>query len=178
MIHHLLGKQNSRADILSRRPGFDQGVNDNKNIILLKPTPFSEIHIWAIQTNSPTYELPMSEFLPQVRRASKNLDKVVKALQTQEAGWTRADGVHLFRNHIYVPVNRNLREEIVREHHDSPLVGHPGHHKTAELILREYWWPSIHRDVHRYVTGCDVCQCTKPHRVPAKTPLHPFDPPS
>src|SRR5580698_1439513 len=29
-----------------------------------------------------------------------------------------------------------------------------------------------------YVDGCETCQRTKAHRIPSKTPLHPFDPPS
>ena len=28
-LHHIPGKQNSKADILSRRPGFEKGTDDN-----------------------------------------------------------------------------------------------------------------------------------------------------
>ena len=34
-ICHIPGKANSRADALSRRPDYDQGVHDNENIIVL-----------------------------------------------------------------------------------------------------------------------------------------------
>jgi transposase InsO family protein len=77
-----------------------------------------------------------------------------------------------------VPVDKKLCEDIIYEHHDSTLAGHPGPHKTAELILQEYWWLQIHRDVRRYVEGCEKCQRTKIHRTPAATSLHPFTPPT
>ena len=34
-IRHIPRKANSRADALSRRPDYDQGVHDNENIIVL-----------------------------------------------------------------------------------------------------------------------------------------------
>ena len=34
-IHHLPGRLNRQADALSRQPGYDQGENDNKNIVIL-----------------------------------------------------------------------------------------------------------------------------------------------
>ena len=27
-----------------------------------------------------------------------------------------------------------------------------------ELVMRNYWWPGIMRDVGRYVEGCNLCQ--------------------
>ncbi len=34
-IHHLPGRLNGRADTLSRRPGYDQGEEDNKDVVVL-----------------------------------------------------------------------------------------------------------------------------------------------
>ena len=30
-----------------------------------------------------------------------------------------------------------------------------------ELVIRNYWWPGVTRDVERYVEGCDICQWIK-----------------
>ena len=30
-----------------------------------------------------------------------------------------------------------------------------------KLVMRNYWWPGIMRDVGRYVEGCDLCQRMK-----------------
>lgn len=65
----------------------------------------------------------------------------------------------------------------MHDHHDTLIAGHPRWYKTTELILCEFWWPSLQKDVRSYVEGCETCQCTKPLRRPAKTPLYPFLPP-
>jgi hypothetical protein len=41
--------------------------------------------------------------------------------------------------HIYVPKDSKLREDIIWEHHDSIVAGHPGRYKTQELITKNYW---------------------------------------
>ena len=39
---------------------------------------------------------------------------------------------------IYVPNNKDIKEEILKEHHDPADVGHPGQHRMKELIKRTY----------------------------------------
>ena len=58
------------------------------------------------------------------------------------------------------------------------MAGHLGRFKTVELILRDYWWPQLRKDVLKYVEGCEVCQRVKPRRTAKTTPLHPFQPPT
>jgi len=62
---------------------------------------------------------------------------------------------------VYVPKEKKLREEIIRLHHNMPVVGHGGRWKTVELVMRNYWWPGVTRDVEKYVEGCDLCQRMK-----------------
>ena len=93
-------------------------------------------------------------------------------------GWTSRDGMIAWKDRIYVPKDAPLREEIIRLHHDSTLAGHPGRYKTHELITRNYWWPGIHRDIRKYVEGCEECQRAKPIRQSPHNPLHPHDVPS
>jgi hypothetical protein len=155
-------------------------VNDNENITLLPENLFQELHTCALQTNALVYDLPITEFLPQIQRASRNVDPSVRKATHRQHGCRlcKARRWHAFvKNRIYVPVDKKLWEDIIRTHHDSPLAGHPGCFKTSELILREYWWPTLKKDVQHYVDGCETCQCTKPHRI-KKNPLHPFEPPS
>ncbi len=40
-IRHLPGQLNGRADALSRRPGYDQGENDNKDVVVLPDHVFT-----------------------------------------------------------------------------------------------------------------------------------------
>src|SRR6202048_3656507 len=47
-LHHILGKQNSKADLLLRRADHDQGLNDNEDITLLAPTHFRNLRLACI----------------------------------------------------------------------------------------------------------------------------------
>ena len=38
---------------------------------------------------------------------------------------------------------------------------HRGRWKIVELVIRNYWWPGVIRDVEKYVEGCDACQRMK-----------------
>jgi len=62
---------------------------------------------------------------------------------------------------IYVPKDKELRAEVVRLYHDVPAAGHGGRWKMVELVMRNYWWPGVTRDVGKYVEGCDLCQRMK-----------------
>jgi hypothetical protein len=91
-------------------------------------------------------------------------------------GWVEDDGIWTFQGRVYIP--EKLREQVLQQHHDGPMSGHPGRDKTIELVLQNYWWLEIRKDVERYIAGCSQCQWIKPCRTPAHTPLHPFLPPS
>jgi len=62
---------------------------------------------------------------------------------------------------IYVPNNRKIKEEILKENHNSVDVEHPGQHRMLELLKRTYWWPELKENVKRYVQGCFKCQRNK-----------------
>ena len=58
---------------------------------------------------------------------------------------------------IYVPKEEELRVEIIQLHHDVLVVGHKGRWKTTELVMRNYWWPRVTKDIGKYVDRCDMC---------------------
>ena len=62
---------------------------------------------------------------------------------------------------IYVLKNEKLRAEIIQLYHDMPVAGHGGQWKMVELVMRNYWWPGVTRDVERYMEGCNLCQRMK-----------------
>ncbi|KAL7291695.1 hypothetical protein TKK_0014485 [Trichogramma kaykai] len=65
-------------------------------------------------------------------------------------------------------VPKHKRREILRENHEEPTAGHFGRHKTYERIALRYHWPSLHRDVTRYVKACQICQqCKVQQLLPA-----------
>ena len=62
---------------------------------------------------------------------------------------------------MYVSKEEELRMEIIQLHHDTPVARHGGRWKTTELVMRNYWWLGIIKDIGKYVKGCDVYQRIK-----------------
>src|SRR6201986_606782 len=108
-----------------------------------------------------------TEFLKRITNLEKKREPIVtKALINKEPSWIEHEnGTVTWKDRIYVPKDDDLRQDIIRAHHDTIMMGHPGRYKTQELILRDYWWPTIRKDVGRYVMGCETCQRVKPLRT-------------
>lgn len=88
--------------------------------------------------------------------------------------WRIDEGIILYKDKVYVPPDEDLRREIVRDHHDPPVMGHPGIQKTYELLTREYWWPGMRNFVTHFVRGCAICQSMKTNTHPTKPGLMPI----
>ena len=65
--------------------------------------------------------------------------------------------------------------QILKESHDSPSAGHPGIQKTYALVKRQFYWPSLFKDVQTYVLKCHKCQVNKHERLKVGGLLHPLD---
>ena len=83
----------------------------------------------------------------------------VKELQGNE--WKIEGDLVLKEGKMYVLKEEELRVEIIWLHHDVLAVEHGGRWKTVELVIRNYWWPGVIRDVGRYVEGYDLYQRMK-----------------
>ena len=96
----------------------------------------------------------------EVVRVVEEMKKAgVKELRGNE--WKIEGDLVLKEGKIYVLKDEELRTKVVRLYHDVPAVGHGGRWKTVELVMRNYWWPGVMRDVGKYVEGCDLCQRMK-----------------
>ena len=70
--------------------------------------------------------------------------------------WEECDGLVLFSGKVYVPLDAQLRHDIVEAHHDTLVTGHLGRWKTTELVACNYWWPGMGHYIAKYVKGCDL----------------------
>ena len=51
---------------------------------------------------------------------------------------------------MYILKDEELRLEVIRLHHNVPVARHRGRQKTMELVMRNYWWPGVTKDVGKY----------------------------
>jgi len=76
-----------------------------------------------------------------IKRIKKNRTRekeIVQALQKEDELAWEEDEVAYMEGRIYVPNNKNIKEEILKEHHDPADVRHLGQHRMQELIKRIY----------------------------------------
>jgi len=105
----------------------------------------------------------LKERIKRVQEGNERVVKVVEELKRagiktlKDKEWEIEDRIVMKEGRIYVPEGK-LRGEIIQLHHDTPVGGHEGRWKTAELVARNYWWPGVTKEIGRYVDGCNICQ--------------------
>jgi len=95
-----------------------------------------------------------SNIVKKIWRNNTREKEIIQALE-------KKDGMAYMEGRIYVPNNKKLRKEILKEHHDSADIGHPEQHRMLKLLKRTYWWPGLKEDIKKYVQGCLKCQQNK-----------------
>jgi hypothetical protein len=171
-LHHIPGKSNNKADILSRRAGHNEGEGDNVDVTVLTP----EMFLCALFVTEAQDEDVINRIIQSSAQYEQSvLDHITK----NDPFWVKTEeDLIMWKSRVCVPNDSALREDIIRLHHDPPTVGHPGIHRTTELITRNYWWPYISKDVKLYVSGCDSCQRAKSSHAKLAAPLNPHDIPT
>lgn len=144
------GKENI-ADGLSRVHCFDTppAVIPERD-----PVPAMLMALAASAAPSPLLEAVASAS-PPGRRWRRKDDIMGAAITKKGQLWYTAD------DQVVVPDEGDLRVRIMRECHDSPLAAHMGKEKTYDLVTRQFWWPTVRKDVTRYVRECHSCQAVK-----------------
>jgi len=99
--------------------------------------------------------------LKEIKRNITREKEVVQALKKEDGLTWEEDGVVYMKGRIYVLNNKKIKEEILKENHNSADVEYPEQHRMLELIKRTYWWPGLKEDVKKYIQGCFKCQQNK-----------------
>ena len=79
------------------------------------------------------------DVLKEIQKNNIREKEVVQVLEKQDGLTWEENGVVYMEGRIYVLNNKKIREEILKENHNSVDVGHPGQHKMLELLKRIYW---------------------------------------
>jgi hypothetical protein len=129
--------------------------------------------------------IPADDLMQQIRDGLK-----VDAFALEEAEKIKAGTSNYFwenellyrfvndRLQLYVPAVGHLRELLLSEMHDLPMVGHQGKNRTLRRLVDQFGWPGVSKDVSEYVANCPDCQRNKPRsQLPAGL-LQPLEIPS
>ena len=94
-----------------------------------------------------------SKILKEIRRNTTRENEVVQALKRNDSLTWEEDRVVYMEGRVYVPNNKKIKEEILKESHDLVYVGYPGQHRMLELLKKNYWWPGLKGGCQKICTG-------------------------
>jgi hypothetical protein len=121
-IKHIKGKENQVANALSRRA--------------------HEVHVASISMYKTDLKYQII--------ASTNLDEqYVKIRETLQQGkfqqrlnsyGMKEDGILMYKGKVYVLNSNEMKNEVMKEIHNVPYVGHPEYKNTVVVVICQYFW--------------------------------------
>ncbi len=156
------GTANTSADALSRRDdartlsgGASSAQDDSKDE--LRQPFFKEHHLRRTTTEPHQPDL----LLERIKLRQGEDQALQEGLSTDPPQYTKKDGLIQFKDRIAVPSDDEVKLRILQSKHDHTTAGHPGTHKTFDLVKRDYAWKGMKKYVTDYVHGCLTCARSK-----------------
>jgi len=162
------GKQNSKADCLSRiqEPGEEEKEPEKDSI--LKPEQLVDFK----EDEEECIVIIESGFVEDIKREYKHdqlAQEILRDLNNTELTnsynhkhWVLVGDLIANKNNrdqIYIP--EKLRKTVIQLNHDSEYARHLGVMKTLDLVSRNYCWPMMRKDIAGYIRSCVICQTMK-----------------
>ncbi|THH00880.1 hypothetical protein EW145_g7019 [Phellinidium pouzarii] len=156
-ITHKPGKDIPGADSLSRRPDYSTEPDEERT--LLPNTLF--IGRIDVNLHNRIKESQATDQLANTILRAKTLN-IPSPFKFSLDDWTTDSDLLLFRKRIYIPDNKDLKQQILHLFHDLPSFGHPGIFKTTSLIRQHYWWPGLTIFTTTHPKALSYAPVTKP----------------
>ena len=169
VIKHILGESN-KSDVLSQRPDYNKGEEDNTSVTVLPPELF-------VQSTTLACLFPRAGALSTIDERTHSHQQTQQSLLSKWATTyplTQSDGLHWYGDRLVVMEDSSLKRGVISLYHDSITAGHPGISNTTWAITKDFWWPAMKKDVTEYVKGCTTCQSRKNQSNKPKPPLFPI----
>ncbi|KAF8704726.1 reverse transcriptase, partial [Rhizoctonia solani] len=155
-------KQSGKPAALSRRSNY------------VDTSPDPEVMLPAeVFANMSEEELEIVTDICTKLREDLSLEPIIK-----EYNWE--EDLLWYQGKLVVPDSETIKDQLLREFHDSPLAGHPGQLRTLELLSQNYWWPGMKSTTKEWEKCCPVCQANCHAHAPVialkplEVPLFPF----
>jgi 2-phosphoglycerate kinase len=62
---------------------------------------------------------------------------------------------------IYLLEDKTLKDEVLREAHESRFATHLRSTKMYRDLKEYYWWLNMKREIAEFVSNCGICQQVK-----------------
>ncbi|KAF8759758.1 hypothetical protein RHS01_02208 [Rhizoctonia solani] len=175
-IHYCPGKQLGKPDALSRRSDYTDVPLEPE--IMLPTEVFAntleeELEI-VTEIRAKLKEVPSLE--PIIQFLTEDANNAPLSIQKAYQDYDWEEELLWYQGKLVVPDLEPLKEQLLREFHDSPLAGHPGQQQTLELLSRNYWWPGMKSSAKEWVECCPTCQANHCAHAPVIS-LKPLDVP-
>ena len=165
------GNQGGKPDALTRRSQDASAQEDarlHRKQTLLRPDLFEEpMELHLSETDRTPAQIIEDEYEDDefIREVMKMLREGVRRSKKISLSECEIRGNRLYyRERLVIPDSDELRIKLLRHVHESPVGGHPGRTKTLDILHREYYWPSMHESVRRFVKSCHMCSRSKASR--------------
>ncbi|GJX29401.1 reverse transcriptase domain-containing protein [Tanacetum coccineum] len=154
------GAENLAADHLSRLENPHQNEFENKEIT--ETFPLETLGSVALRNDSTPWFADFANY------HAGNF--IVKGMSSQQKNKFFKDVKHYFWDDPFlfkICADQVIRRcvsgqeafDILKACHSGPTGGHYGANYTAKKIFDSgFYWPTIYKDAHDFVTRCDICQ--------------------
>ena len=128
-IHHIKGTLNGRANALSRRPDYDQGEDDNKDVIVLPDNLFVRAsHLEWIEEEEPRRVFQVEDMTR--KHPIYEQDEVTLKPWVDPHRLKKIDGTWYKDGRQVVTNDLEHKRLLIQSHHDLLVYRHPGINRT------------------------------------------------
>ena len=193
-IRYTPGKDNARADILSRREQDLQNLRtaqvDNRSRVLLGPHRLDNrinsklakhyveqqaaqaVDLLVVETTKETMSLDSLELIELLLQ--QNRTAFEEERRTLPDKYRIENGLLLYSNRLCVQPDSTACTRLIREAHDQASSAHPSAKKTYQLLSQKYYWKGMEATCKRYVRNCLACRKAHPRQTRVPGLIHPL----